>query len=289
MKTLSTALQSHIATNTLTLATCWKLTRKDGTDLFFTDHDTDIIFSGDTYKASTGFNPSNIDVKGELSVSNLDVYGPFGTLASIDIRESDLLAGLYDEAEIEIFLVNYDSPSDGNIKLIKGYIGEITRHRDAFTAEIRSLNHLLQQEIGDVYTPYCRVDLFSTKCGLNSASYIESGTVTSVTNNKNFASSGSTNITSQSNDYFNLGKLTWTGGDNSGLIMEVKDFTASGGSFSLVEPMPYNISNGDTFTVLPGCDKSLATCKTKFNNVVNFRGEPYVPGEDYLMTYPDSK
>ena len=43
----------------------------------------------------------------------------------------------------------------------------------------------------------------------------------------------------------------------------------------------------DAFTVTAGCDKSFRTCKAKFDNAVNFRGFPHVPGVDFALTYPD--
>jgi uncharacterized phage protein (TIGR02218 family) len=42
---------------------------------------------------------------------------------------------------------------------------------------------------------------------------------------------------------------------------------------------------GDTFTVAAGCDKQLATCRTKFSNTVNFRGFPHMPGNDFVTSY----
>jgi hypothetical protein len=48
MKTLDSALAEHIASGTTTLCRCWKLIRKDGTVLGFTDHDRDIAFDGTT-------------------------------------------------------------------------------------------------------------------------------------------------------------------------------------------------------------------------------------------------
>ena len=38
-----------------------------------------------------------------------------------------------------------------------------------------------------------------------------------------------------------------------------------------------------------GCDKRLATCSERFSNVLNFRGEPYVPGQGAMMCYPDAR
>ena len=39
---------------------------------------------------------------------------------------------------------------------------------------------------------------------------------------------------------------------------------------------------GNTVRVTAGCDKSLATCRDVFANVINFQGEPHVPGIDAL-------
>jgi uncharacterized phage protein (TIGR02218 family) len=49
--------------------------------------------------------------------------------------------------------------------------------------------------------------------------------------------------------------------------------------------MPFAIAIGDLFAVTMGCDRRLATCKARFDNVVNFRGEPYLPGTDEVLKY----
>ena len=113
MKQISTQLATHLAGEVTMLATCWKLTRRDSAVFGFTDHDLDIIFESTTYKAATGFTPSAIKNTGSLSVDNLDVEG---MLSSGSIVESDILAGLYDFAEVEIFLVNYQKPNAGKWK-----------------------------------------------------------------------------------------------------------------------------------------------------------------------------
>jgi uncharacterized phage protein (TIGR02218 family) len=71
--------------------------------------------------------------------------------------------------------------------------------------------------------------------------------------------------------------------------IEVKSWTAANGRIELFLPMGYAIAAGDTFSVYPGCDKRLETCLGRFGNVVNFRGEPYVPGIDAMMSYPDAR
>lgn len=82
----------------------------------------------------------------------------------------------------------------------------------------------------------------------------------------------------EADDYYKYGKLTWLTGDNAGFSMEVKAFAS--GQFTLFEGMYYAISIGDTYSVYAGCNKAMSTCITKFDNILNFRGEPYLPGLD---------
>jgi hypothetical protein len=35
-----------------------------------------------------------------------------------------------------------------------------------------------------------------------------------------------------------------------------------------------------------GCDRQLSTCRDRFDNVVNFRGFPHIPGNDFVLRYP---
>lgn len=91
-------------------------------------------------------------------------------------------------------------------------------------------------------------------------------------------------------DYWNNGTVEFTGPSSSDLIgfsAEIKTFDPTTKTFTLWEPMPYTIPPGTTYTLTPGCDKTLATCRDVFDNVVNFRGEPHLPGNDALAATPN--
>ncbi len=169
MKSASAELISHLAQNSTTLATCWKVKRRDGTILGFTDHDEDIAFDlgdGDgsvTYKAATGYTRSAIANKIDLSADNLEVEG---FLDSAAITEADLRAGKYDFAEVRIFLVNWADLGQGKIDLRRGAIGEITTRDELYVAELMGLSQRLSQVVGRTYTPECAVDLGSPECGI---------------------------------------------------------------------------------------------------------------------------
>ena len=81
--------------------------------------------------------------------------------------------------------------------------------------------------------------------------------------------------------------MTFTGGANAGLSVEVKTHRKSDAvALDLWQAMPEPIAVGDAFTVTAGCDKRFSTCHDKFDNVVNFRGFPHIPGNDFVIRYP---
>ncbi len=277
MKTISTNLKNHIAQEVTTLCTCWKATLTNGTIYGFTDNVENIEYNGVLYIASTGFTPSAISTNASMAVDNLEVVG---LIDDASITEADINAGLWDFAEIEIFQVNYTDLTQGHIMLHKGNIGEIKFNNQQFTAEFRGISQRLQQNIGELYSAACRATLGDSRCKINLASYTVAASVTSVDASNSIITASSLG---QAAAYFDAGLVTFTSGLNNGLAMEVKTH-AAGGVLTLHLPMTYQIVAGDTFTVYPGCKKRFITdCKNKFNNVVNFRGEPHVPGNDKLL------
>jgi len=279
MKTISAGLASHIAGEVTTLSTCWKVTRRDSEVLGFTDHDRDLAIEGITYAAATGFTPSAVANTANLSVDNLEVEG---MLAAGSVTEADILAGKYDFAEIEIFMVNHADLSQGILRLRRGWLGEVSLSGGQFIAELRGLTQLLSQSVGEIYAPSCRAALGDTRCKVNLAAHTVTGSVTAVADRQRFTDSTRT----EASGLFTSGVLTFTSGTNAGLRMEVKEYThrsGSGGTMTLALPMPYAIAVSDTYSLVKGCDKTLTTCKQRFDNVVNFRGEPHVPGLDRML------
>jgi len=276
VKARSAGLIAHHALGSTTRAWCWKVTRADAQVFGFTSVDVDLVIDGVTYAAATGITPSAIDAKADTSVSNMEVAG---MLDSAAITEADLLAGVWDGAAVEIFEVNYADLSQGAMALASGTIGNVTAGRVAFQAELRGLMQALQQPIGRVFSAACAANLGDTECKVVLAGYTVAGTVTAVASARAFTASA----LGQAADYFGAGLVNWVTGANAGRSMEVRDF-ASGGIFTLVLPMPIDIQVGDTFEAVAGCRKRAITdCKDKFSNIVNFRGHPYVPGNDKVL------
>lgn len=337
MKSISAGLKAHMAQEVTTLCTCWKLTLTNASEYFFTSLDIDLTIDGDTYEADSGFQPTGIDQNSTLAVDNLETVS---FLESARITEEDLLAGLYDYAEIDIFVINYKDLTQGKMYPAQGWIlGEVAIYDNEFSAEARGKAQKLTQQIIELYSPECRATLGDTRCGITlnpsdwaattayavddvckatvydarryvcttagtsgggepawdttignttndgsvvwtaADAFTKTGTVTSVTSNSVFTDTGRT----EASDLFKYGLLTWTGGNNNGLSMEVKKFAFATDVFTLFLPMAYDIQVGDTYTAEHGCDKTKETCKNVFDNLINLRGEIFLPGIDKLL------
>jgi uncharacterized phage protein (TIGR02218 family) len=280
MKTLSPALHTHLAGELATLATLVKITRTDGVVMGFTSFDRDLTVAGVTYKADGAFQASAIQNRNALSTDNLDLLG---MLDSAGISESDLDAGIYDHARVDVYMCNWADVTQGVMQLRRGWLGEIKQISGKYQAELRGLHDLLQRPIGATYTPECRHTLGDTGCTVNLNSIRVIGSVTSMLDASRFNDA----TRSEADAIFNYGLLTWTSGANNGLSVEVKTFIAQ--QFTLWLPMGYAIAVGDTYSVYKGCDKRFATCQTTFNNTLHFGGFPHLPGVDRILNTPDAR
>lgn len=285
MRILPAGMQEHLDSSTTTLCWCWRVIRPDGTSLGFTDHDNNLEFDGTTFEAATGFSASDIESTVGLGVDNLDVES---VLKSGTLTEDDLAAGLYDGAEVEIYRVNWQDTGQ-RILMRAGHLGEVTRGRHSFRAEIRGLAHQLQQPKGRIFQFGCDADLGDTRCTVNlgSSAFSGNGEIQTTDGTRVFTAGG---LDGFQNDWFTRGLVTWTNGANAGLKMEVKlhsraqDVT----TIELWQRMSQPIAVEDTFSITAGCDKQFSTCRNKFSNGINFRGFPHMPGNDFAVSYPNS-
>jgi uncharacterized phage protein (TIGR02218 family) len=283
MRVIPSALQAKLDSGVTTLARCWKLTRRDGTVQGFTDHDADLVIDGVTCRAGTGFTASEATSRFDLAIDGSEIAG---ALADDALTEADLVAGRYDAARIETWLVDW---SDTTLKVMTacGTLGEVKREGQAFSAELRGLADVLSQESGRLYTAKCSADLGDARCkvDLSLSMWRGEGAVVSPETSSVVVVSG---LDAFADGFFTAGRLAWTAGANAGLSVEIKEHRIAVGvvRLSLWQSVPEPIASGDTFTVTAGCDKTFATCRDRFANTVNFRGFPHIPGNDFVVAAP---
>lgn len=285
MRSIPSALQTALDSGASTLARCWRLTRADGEVMGFTDHDAELSFDGVSYEPSTGLNPSAIESGTGLAADTHDVSG---ALSSERISERDIALGLYDGAEVVLFLVDWRNVA-ARVILSRGMIGEIRHGETAFEAEITGLADRLNQPLGRAFVHSCTCRLGDSKCGIDVSApeLAATGSVGVLTDLQQFSVLG---LGSFEDGWFAGGVLTWTSGTNIGRQSHVKVHLTAGTEvvIELWLSPPLEVLPGDAFEITAGCDKTAATCAAKFDNLLNFRGFPHMPGEDAAASYPNS-
>ncbi len=275
MRVLPAGLQNHLDSGTTTLCQCWKLTLRSGEKFGFTDHDEPLVFDGTTFEAQAGFTGSEIESSIGLNVDNLEASGALQSGALDELR---LNAGDYDHAKVEIWRVNWQDVAQ-RILQRQGHLGEVTYGQGHFTAEVRGLAHLLNQQKGRLFQFSCDADLGDARCGvnLNATGFQGISTITSVVNNS-IELSG---LGAFADDWFTRGRVMWSGGRQLS-IKRHRTFTSQA-RIDLWSAPKFAISVGDVVTVQAGCDKQFSTCQSKFSNAINFRGCPHMPGSDFVL------
>lgn len=285
MKVIPIALAAHYATGSTTIADALEIIRTDGVAMRLTSAVRDSIVDGQTYSAEQGFTISSLESSSGLAVGNLELTTPDdGTL----FDPLDIKAGIWANARFRIFRYNYMSPGDGIDTLMTGTFGEITLPDSSIKIELRGPQQKLQQTVGNASSKTCRARFCdfpspagNNFCRLDVAGYTYAGTVTSVTDNGTFSAAGM----SQGDGGFTEGILTWTSGANLGLRAKIRAYASK--TFELVLPMARDVVIGDTFDAVIGCAKRFEEdCVARFENALNFQGEPHRPGVDALTASP---
>lgn len=162
MKAITDALQDHLDSEVTTLTSLWKITRTDGVQYLFTEHDQDISFLGETYTSSSGYTRSAVSTDSSWGVDNIDVDG---FVDAGYIPDTVIRAGLLDYAAVQIRVVNWADLSMGEIKLHSGQLGEIVQSsKGFFKTTLTGSSARLNQTVGELYSPECRADLGDHRC-----------------------------------------------------------------------------------------------------------------------------
>lgn len=289
MKSIPAGLLAHYATGSTKLALAVRITRSDGEVIGITSHERDHDIDGVTYIAAHGMEASQVITTAGLAVDNLEMR----TLDDGTIFDrADVLAGRWAGARFLVFRYCWADVSLGIEPLMAGVVGNVTLQQGMVVTELRGMQQYLQQAVSNVTTKTCRARFADyptpngkNLCGIDADHWIESGTVTGVTSRAVFTASGIANAGTA--DYYGEGVLTWLTGASAGLKQKVRTH-ATGGVFTLILPMKADIEVGDTFEVIAGCRGRLQEdCRDKFDNVLNFQGEPHLPGVDALTAAPD--
>lgn len=257
------------------VAFCWRIARRDGVTMGFTSHDRDLEIDGLPYRAAPGMLPSAIEKSDGLDPDAVEVTG---ALTAEAISAGDLAAGRWDGAAVRLFATDWTAPGEALV-LLRGTFGAVEQARGTFSVALNGPTALLDAPASEATSPTCRAELGDRRCRVALRGRRQMARVT--------AADGAT-VTLDSaepaaNGWGN-GLLRWIDGANGGTSAAV--LASSGAVVTLAEPPAFAAAAGTRVVMTEGCDKRLATCAGRFANAINFRGEPFLPGNDLLTRYP---
>lgn len=277
------ALIEHLKSGRTTVCACWAVTRRDGLELGFTDHDRELSFDGLRFVADGGMTAQALEAKNGLAVDNSEALG---VLSHTAIKAEDIRAGRYDGAEVRVWQVNWADPKQRRMSF-RGTLGEITEAAGAFQAELRGLSEALSQPQGRVFQGPCSAVLGDQACKVNLdlPGYHAETALLSSFEARVFRLDQLPDFDQR---WFERGQLRVLSGAAKGLSGMIKNdrWLEDAREIELWQSLRLPLAEGDLIRLEAGCDKRVETCKLKFQNLLNFQGFPHIPGEDWLMSYP---
>lgn len=258
-----------------TVATWWRVMRRDGVTLGFTTHDHDLWFSGTLHRATPGMVPSAIRRNADFEPDSAEVEG---ALSHDSISAADLAAGRFDGARIAIGLVDWDTLETQ--VLYRGAIGAVSEEGGRFNAELVSRKAEMALDLVPRTSPTCRAAFCGPGCGLSAAHFTHEALLTSRDLDAN-----SVTVAAAADDAALVGgTLRWIDGPLAGQVCSI--IAASAGVLLLDTALDSGLAAGMRAELREGCDHTLATCAGRFSNAANFQGEPFLPGNDLVTRYP---
>ncbi len=259
-----------------TSAYAWYLQRTDGVAIGFTSHDQDVWIDGFQYRSAPGMVPSAISLTDSLEIDSVDIEG---VLSSNAISSADILTGRWNGAKLEISLINWEAPDSPALHLITGEFGEIVQSGESFRVEVLGATSFLDGAVAPLTSPTCRARFGDKHCKQSLHQHQAIHPVTAVFDDGiEFAGLAGTA------DDYGFGELRWMNGANTGLVFAV--ISGTGNIVRLADQPANPVEPGDKAQLTRGCNKNFATCRDRFANAINFRGEPFLPGNDLLTRYP---
>jgi uncharacterized phage protein (TIGR02218 family) len=270
-----TDLGERLTADLTFLALCWRLARPDGVTLGFTTHDEPLAIAGLSYAPAPGIAPSAIVQSDGLDIDTMEIDG---ALSSGAITAADLLAGRWDGAVVSLFLADWRSPEAGRLALADGTLGAVTAGEGddpPFTATLLGPTAALDAVLVETCSPECRAELSDWRCRVPMRGRRRRGVVATASD------AGLTVAGLSDASPYAQGRLRAVDGDAAGI--ETRIAAAAGATLHTDDRLA--LAPGDLVELTEGCDKLFATCRDRFGNALNFRGEPHVPGNDLLTRF----
>ncbi len=237
----------------------------------YTTRETSVSFGGDTYVPAV-ISREAITQNGEDQTMSVLFSLP---------RDNDLVAefiGIVPPDPVAVFVYrNHQGLDASETKTI--FLGEVSKvdiTNSLAQISCSSLESAFTQPIGRVHVqPSCPWMLYEAQCGVSPTGFTHTGTVMSISTDGLTYVVGSMTTIDPDTTFYVRGTLSK---DGQPRFIIAQSGAAGTYTFTLMTAFNPAPVVGDTVTATAGCDRTLAVCKNRFNNLLRFGGFPFLPG-----------
>ena len=266
-----------------TIARCWLIVRRDERVFAFTDHDSNLEIDGVTFLYSPSLKASAQESSIGLSSDSIELFGAF---VHESILRSEVEQGLFDQGAVKAF--EYDWKK--HTKLSNTFEGVIVRNQfdeSKVSIEAEASFGKLDLVYGRGFHRTCDANLGDKSCGLRLVHNVHYFFSTPLLVEKFILKIDKIESAPENSFYEGyiefffekllLGRFLIRQDNLAGNVREFKTWA----------PMRDRRFIDCSVKITVGCSKSVKFCNEKFDNVLNFRGFPTIPNDDWLKVAED--
>jgi uncharacterized phage protein (TIGR02218 family) len=237
---------------------------------YYTNGDVSVSFGGNTY-VPAALKRGSLSKDSQINVTTMEIEFSYLQTPIVEY----LAYNPIDLVWVSVTRLFRDqSPLEG-ASVFLGQIKEVSFQGNSGKAACVGFEYFLNHPMPLYrYQRQCNWSLFSAnKCKLSTSGYSQVVTVSAIsTDGRIVTCSG---MTQNDPNYYRYGELV--------LNSDRRMITMYTGETLYIRFKMKNLIVGSQPTIYTGCDGNLATCKDKFNNVINFGGHPYIPLKDVVI------
>jgi uncharacterized phage protein (TIGR02218 family) len=235
---------------------CFHIKFSNNREIFLTDYGNNVYHNNILFLANSGLYIKYCEFN-DSAQNHIILNGIFeknGIEEDNDLRD----------AEIGIFIY-----SNKNLTNFTTYYCEsFTYHDLSFEIKLSSIANLYNQPLLQVFSKTCRANFCDDKCQIIEEDYSNIYEIQKIDGNIVIVTS-----MDKENGYYNGGVAIIN--DNKFQILHHTNNILS---------LSGTVTSDIFIKLIAGCDKNFETCCDKFNNAINFRGEPLTPDDSFIKT-----
>jgi len=246
----------------------YTFTFPDSTVYRYTSTVDDIAFNGDTYTSRSGL------VRGDVDINPINM----DSITTLILPCNDAIVRSYMESppSLPVSVLIEQLDNGNNFPWFRGIIASVAV--SGVTSEFRLVGDgiiQLQQATSLRYQANCRHSLYGLACRVDKENHKQTGTLSLI---------DPEGLVLTSAGFEDATRKKWIGGAIE-IAGQLRTVIAQPATDKIkIDRIFAGIAFVAPYTIFEGCNKTVSTCRDKFNNLANFGGIPNLPPKNPFNT-----